>query len=199
MKFQTNNQSGFSLVELMVVVAIIGILATVAIPSVSKYMAKAKQAEAKTSLSAVYSANKAFFVEYGGYGTHFQIIGHAPEGVLKYSYGFNAALAAADYVGIGYTAAIPAAPNNAIDTSVACPNQAGGAVAGTFRCFSTKEARVGGDPAAAVMVPTVGAVVNAGSPTFTAQARSVLGVNGVVIDTWTMNQDKVLTNTVPGI
>ena len=62
--FKVNNQSGFSLVELMVVVAIIGILATVAIPSVSKYMAKARQSEAKAALSSLYSANKSFFVEY---------------------------------------------------------------------------------------------------------------------------------------
>lgn len=82
------NTSGFSLVELMVVVAIIGILATVAIPSVNKYMAKARQTEAKTNLASLYSANKAFSVEYNGFGTHFGIIGYSPEGQMRYNVGF---------------------------------------------------------------------------------------------------------------
>jgi type IV pilus assembly protein PilA len=41
-----NKQKGFSLVELMVVIAIIGILATIAIPSYKLYLAKSRVAEA---------------------------------------------------------------------------------------------------------------------------------------------------------
>ena len=47
---------GFTLVELMVAVVIVGILATIAIPNFLRYMAKAKQAEARTSLKTIYIA-----------------------------------------------------------------------------------------------------------------------------------------------
>ena len=53
MKGKTNrffNDTGMSLVELMIVVAIIGILSSVAIPNFKKYQAKSKTSEAKLQL-----------------------------------------------------------------------------------------------------------------------------------------------------
>ena len=55
------NKKGFTLIELMIVVAIIGILAAIAIPNFMKFQAKAKQSEAKTNLGAIYVAQLSYF------------------------------------------------------------------------------------------------------------------------------------------
>jgi prepilin-type N-terminal cleavage/methylation domain-containing protein len=57
MRHRAGNQQGFTLVELMIVVAIIGLLAAIAIPSFLSYQLKAKTSEAKTSLAASHIWN----------------------------------------------------------------------------------------------------------------------------------------------
>ena len=53
-------QKGFTLIELMIVVAIIGILAAIAIPNFVAYQAKSKQSEAKVSLGAIFTSAVAY-------------------------------------------------------------------------------------------------------------------------------------------
>ena len=69
-------QRGFTLIELMIVVAIIGILAAIAIPNFLTYQMKSRQAEAKTNLQAIRTSNIAFQAERGCY------ISAAAEGVV---------------------------------------------------------------------------------------------------------------------
>jgi type IV pilus assembly protein PilA len=60
-------QEGFTLIELMIVVAIIGILAAIAIPNFLQYQMKSRQSEAKTNLQAIKTSEVSFQGEQGCY------------------------------------------------------------------------------------------------------------------------------------
>ncbi|NMO22662.1 prepilin-type N-terminal cleavage/methylation domain-containing protein [Pyxidicoccus fallax] len=84
-RFNPRNR-GFTLIELMIVVAIIGILAAIAIPNFIKFQARSKQSEAKTNLKALYTAQKSFFSEKDRYSEFANEIGFAPERGNRYGY-----------------------------------------------------------------------------------------------------------------
>lgn len=77
---------GFTLVELMIVVAIIGILAAIAIPNFLRYQTKAKQTEASTSLKSIYTAQVSFFGEADRYTAVFTELGWEAESTRRYTY-----------------------------------------------------------------------------------------------------------------
>ncbi|MGE0009193.1 MAG: type IV pilin protein [Candidatus Babeliales bacterium] len=91
--------SGFTLIELMIVVAIVAFLSMVSIPSFFKFLAKAKRAEAYMNLGSLYVAQKSHWAETGAYSSVLKGaggIGWAPEGYtgggaderFYYTYGF---------------------------------------------------------------------------------------------------------------
>ena len=79
------SKKGFTLIELMIVVAIIGILAAIAIPNFLKFQAKSKQSEAKSNLGAIYTGQIAYLGETNSYGD-FIGINWAPSGNPRYHY-----------------------------------------------------------------------------------------------------------------
>ncbi|MBF0440657.1 MAG: prepilin-type N-terminal cleavage/methylation domain-containing protein [Oligoflexales bacterium] len=61
------NSKGFSLVELMIVVGIIGILATIAVPKFKNFQGKARMAEAKNMLQQIFTLEESYYADNGTY------------------------------------------------------------------------------------------------------------------------------------
>ena len=87
---RVQGQKGFTLIELMIVVAIIGILAAIAIPNFVAYQAKSKQSEAKVSLGAIFTSAVAYQAESQNPQSYspsvISQIGWMPSGTPRYSF-----------------------------------------------------------------------------------------------------------------
>ncbi len=93
---------GFTLIELMIVVAIIGILSAIAIPDFMKFTAKSKQAEARMNLGEIYICQISYFSIAGTFAGSdnadgddaFEQIGYEPKSQqnLRYTYLLDDAL-----------------------------------------------------------------------------------------------------------
>jgi len=165
-----NNKKGFTLIELMIVVAIIGILAAIAIPNFLKYQAKSKQSEAKVNLKAVFTSEQSYFAEKNTYGD-LNTVNYIPAGgweAVKY-YAFSDIAAGTAVHGAGV------APNTATAPTV-------------------------GFAAGAVTNTTPGIGVIAGPPVaFVVTAWATITSGNAVDDSWSINDQNNLLNETNGV
>jgi type IV pilus assembly protein PilA len=179
-------QAGFSLVELMVVVGIIGLLAAIAVPQFSKFQARARQSEAKTILASIFTGEKAFFAEWNTY------------------------TASMSNAGVGYTGSKIRYEGGVSAAGVACPNPAAGAppeavvtvFAASNLTAGTATYDAAGGMAAPVTAITAGATCDNTAKTFTGEIYG--DPNNVALtpfntDQWTISHLKAIVNVANGI
>ena len=167
----------------MIVVAIIGVLATIATPNFMHFAAKARQTEAKGQLSALYAAEKTWFAEWSTYTFCLYQAGYEPEPNTRrfYNSGFR---------------------DGAINNPGAVKDFATGqdcnfgiiAWGGTRRNDGIFEANAVSNPAANGAALPVYTITAGG---FTAGAWGSISTLPIV-DAWTITDGKVMTNVQRG-
>jgi type IV pilus assembly protein PilA len=100
-------KKGFTLIELMIVVAIIGILAAIAIPNFLKFQGRAKQGEAKANLKSFFTTQRSSYQEKDKYVDDASLVGFNPERGNRYAYFFGGATTAVGQNRSGVTVIFP--------------------------------------------------------------------------------------------
>ncbi len=101
MRHHNRTKSGFTLIELMIAVAIIGILSAIAIPSFQVYQLRSKRSEAYANLGAIATVQTAYLAETGVFFQTATAVGH-PGPVPTATKRTWTAAAKAEYAGLGW-------------------------------------------------------------------------------------------------
>ncbi len=176
---------------MMVVVGIIALLSSIAIPNFMKFQARSRTTEAKLQLAGIYTAEASFFSSYSIYHICLNYMGYDPSEFRNsrlYSVGFTTA-SAID------TDAYGGAVNSDLDQT-ACPQNMAVAEGTTFFTAGTG---VGSTVADETFIPptTIGIQTVASEMRFSAGAGGVVHKNFLTsanASAFTINQNKTITN-----
>lgn len=174
-------QKGFTLIELMIVVAIIGILAAIAIPNFIKFQARSKQSEVKANLKALYTAEKAFYHEHDSYSAWFSTIGYAPERGNRYFYVIGSS--------VSQDRSQPALPSGSYDAVAADVFRYGTGVSATYVVTAGTLALVRDSGHSADLGNARTSVVGEGTPQgdFVASGAGDVDSETTGVDTWVIS------------
>lgn len=78
--FTLRRERGFTLIELMIVVAVLGVLAAISVQQYELMVAKAKRAEAYAGLGGLWTAERAYFASDNQYAGTFDALNYSIEG-----------------------------------------------------------------------------------------------------------------------
>ena len=112
--FSSGRPGGYSLIEVMVVVAIVGILASIAIPSYSSYVLRGKRAEGRATLLDLAARQERFYSDNNQYATVFGVGGVNVSTSSKNNY-YTLTITPNDLQNQTYT--LTAAPSGFVDSA----------------------------------------------------------------------------------
>jgi type IV pilus assembly protein PilA len=217
MRKYIKNQNGFTLIEMMIGVAIIGILASVSLANFKHYQSKSKSVEAKVQLASVFIAMQSFYNTYDIYMTCLSYMGYIPSQNQKMNYAVGFPTVSSNVETDIYTQSIGSGL-----ASTECPNNSPPVLDETFFLARTGEGGIRTDTQALfqaavinssdVMNKSTGPTVNdveEGVGTnatfeevlFVVPAVGYISIEAITPTTssmWTINNNKVLRNVREG-
>lgn len=182
---------GFSLSELMIVVAIIGILSLIGFPIFRTLVQKSRQTEAKNALAAISKLETGFFGEHSAYGNHLVRMGLSDLATTLEYYNVGFMGVTCNDNPNGFRPPVTTVEGSALNLSFPTYFTAGTLPSTKF---------VGANPGAQPSAGCLAGDVASDGQTFTAVANAIISLKaGNPVDGWSINEQGVLSNAQSGL